>query len=132
MVSRAMIGSLLRVVSTVTATLVLVGFGLFAIDEIRSGADAQLAQLEGASGPSPSAAGERAREQRQGKLREGIDDANDVLLAPFTELVDSDHAWVVHGFPALLGFLLYGVGLRLLAGYAPKPRPREPRGWRTA
>ena len=33
---------------------------------------------------------------------------NDVLLAPFAGLIDSDNAWVNHGVPSLLALLVYG------------------------
>jgi hypothetical protein len=64
-------------------------------------------------------------------VREAIDDANDVLLAPFASVIDSDSAWVNHGVPALLGLLLYGVGLGLLANMVPQQRAHGG-DWRAA
>ena len=64
-------------------------------------------------------------------MREVVDDANDVLLAPFVDLIDSDSAWVNHGVPTLLALLLYGVGLGFLANMMPKPRAHGS-DWRAA
>ena len=97
----------------------------FASDEAERGSAAQVESID------PSAAAERKREGRSGPVREVIDDANDVLLAPFDGVTESRNAWVRHLIPAALGLLLYGLGLMLLANYLPKPR-RPERDWRTA
>ena len=60
-----------------------------------------------------------------------VDDVNDVLLAPFASLIDSDSVWVNHGVPALLAFLLYGVGVGFLANMLPKEREHSA-DWRAA
>ena len=109
---------------------------MFAIDETDKGSKAQQAKLERELGPTtdpiaPSAAQEAARERTHGKVRETIDDANDVLLRPFVDLVDSDSAWVNHGVPAILALLIYGLGLGLLANMLPKQRSHAG-DWRTA
>ncbi len=123
-----MIGSALRLVSTVATVVVVVSFGLFAIDEARKGSDETIARLEGGQGPKgeagrninqadPPPRVERARERRHGDVRELIDDANDIIVKPFTGIVDSGNIWAQRGVPALLAFLVFGVALRLLAGY---------------
>jgi hypothetical protein len=71
------------------------------------------------------------REQRNGDLRELVDDANDVLLMPFGDMVDSNNVWVQNGVPTVLGLLLYGLLLGLLANMLPKQREHG-RDWRTA
>ena len=114
----------------------MLGFAMFAIDETDKGSKAQQAKLErelhSRGDPiAPSAKQEAAREQNHGAVRETIDDANDVLLAPFVDLVDSDSAWVNHGIPALLALLIYGVGLGFLANMLPKQRSHAS-DWRTA
>jgi hypothetical protein len=50
-------------------------------------------------------------------VRERIDDANDIVVKPFTGIVDSGSIWAQRGVPALLAFLVFGVALRLLAAY---------------
>jgi hypothetical protein len=81
--------------------------------------------------PAPSAKQENLREQEHSSVREAIDDADDVLLQPFTGLVDSDSNWVQRGLPSLLGLLVYGLGLGMLANFMPKPKSASA-DWRTA
>lgn len=116
---------LLRLVSTVAAGLVVLGFVLFAIDATNEGADETVARIS-----DPGAQVDRSADER-GDVRKTIDDANDFLLAPFDGLVDEwSSEWARHGVSALLGFLTYGFGLRLLANAIPRRR-REPLGWET-
>lgn len=101
------------------------GFLAFAYDEVRAGSEVTVARIA-----DPGA--ERDREEANGQARELIDDANDVLLEPFTGLVSgSGSAWVRHGVTALLALLLYGFGLRALANATPQPRRAEALGWET-
>ena len=129
-------GSVIRFVAIAISAIVVLGFALFALDETDKGSKAQQAKVEGQPGSSnapiaPDAREEAARERQQGAVREGIDDANDVLLAPFVDLVDSDSAWVNHGIPALLALLIYGVGLGFLANMLPRQRAHAS-DWRAA
>jgi hypothetical protein len=129
-------GSLIRFVAIGISVVVVLGFAMFAIDETDKGSKAQQAKLERELGTTndpiaPTARQEAARENRHGAFREAIDDVNDVLLRPFADLVDSDNAWVNRGIPALLGLLIYGFGLGLLANMLPKQR-QHGGDWRTA
>jgi hypothetical protein len=132
-------GTILRFVAIVTSVLVLLGLAAFAVDELDRGSKTQQNALADELGtpnaaigkPSPTPKVEAARERQHGELREAIDDANDVLLAPFSDLIDSDNAWVNHGIPALLALLIYGFGLGLLANMLPKQR-QHGGDWRTA
>ncbi|MEA2405810.1 MAG: hypothetical protein QOE08_2457 [Thermoleophilaceae bacterium] len=123
-----MIGSILRLVSIVASLVVIVSFGLFALDQAREGSNQTLARLEGGEGPKgdakrninqadPPPRIERARERRHSDVRELIDDANDIVVRPFTGIADSGSIWAQRGVPALLAFLVFGVALRLLAAY---------------
>jgi len=131
--------SAIRFVAIACSLLVVAGFALFTIDETDKGSKAQQAKLErelggGVSDPhliAPDSRQEAARERNQGAVGEAIDDANDVLLAPFVDLIDSDSAWVSHGVPALLALLIYGLGLGFLANMLPKQRAHSG-DWRTA
>jgi hypothetical protein len=129
-------GSLIRFAAIAISLVIFAGFAWFAIDETDKGSKAQQAKLERELGSSsdpiaPTAHQEAVREGHHGALREGIDDVNDVLLTPFVDLIDSDNSWVNHGIPALLGLLLYGVGLGFLANMMPKQRAHGS-DWRTA
>jgi len=132
-------GSLVRLVAILTSGIVLLGFAFFAVDEMDRGSRTQQnlldREVKGAQyDPAPIAptpGQEHAREQVNGAFHEVVDDANDVLLGPFTGIVDSNDRWVTHGVPTLLALLLYGVCLGMLANMLPKER--ETGGdWRTA
>jgi hypothetical protein len=124
-----MIARLVTWVSTIAAVVLVVSFALFAIDQAQNGSKQQVAKLGNEIGPTnaatnvnqadPSAKTERAREKRHGKVRETIDDVDDVLVKPFAGVVHSNSIWVQRGIPSLIALLLFGVGLRLIAAYLP-------------
>jgi hypothetical protein len=126
-------GSLIRFVAIGISVVVVLGFAMFAIDETDKGSKAQQAKLERELGTTvaPDERLEAARERDHGAVREAIDDANDVLLRPFADLVDSNNSWVNHGIPALLGLLIYGFGLGMLANMLPEQR-KHSGDWRAA
>jgi hypothetical protein len=132
-------GSVIRLAAIVISGFVLVGFGCFAVDEVDRGSKTQQQALTNELGgvpadpaPIPRTAGdEAAREAAHDSVREMVDDVNDVLLAPFVDLVDSPNAWVARGVPTILALLTYGLGLGLLANMLPKPQPRR-EDWRGA
>lgn len=132
-------GSIIRLAAVVMSGLVLVGFALFAVDELDRGSKTQQQALanelqassDDVAAVPHTARDEAAREAAHGGLRELVDDVNDVLLAPFADIVDSDDAWVARGVPTILALLLYGLGLGLIANMLPGPRAyRE--SWRGA
>src|SRR5918998_305823 len=109
-------GSAIRLLAILASGIVLLGFGLFALDEMKRGSQNQQNAL--ASGPRE----EMLRERRNSAFREFIDDAGDVLLLPFRDVIDSDNVWVERGVPTLLGLLLYGLVFGLVANLLPKQR----------
>jgi hypothetical protein len=132
-------GSFVRLVAILTSAVVLLGLGFFATDELGRGSQNQQNKLDkeltgAVTDPAPiapTADQEAERERINSTFREWVDDANDVLLGPFTGIVDSNDRWVTHGVPALLALLLYGLCLGTLANMLPKER--ETGGdWRTA
>ena len=130
-------GSLIRLVAIVTSGIVLLGFGFFVVGQMNEGSKTQQRALDheldlpdSQDAIDPPSDVEKIRESQNDKFHELVDDANDVLLAPFVSLVDSSSAWIDHGVTALLALLLYGVGLGFLANLLPKPRSRQ-RDWRT-
>src|SRR5918998_2778990 len=132
-------GSLVRLVAIACSGLVLLGFAYFATDEMGRGSQTQqnalgeeLGTMKDPSPIAPPPAQEAERERLNGPLREAVEDVNDVLLGPFTGLVEgSSDRWVTHGVPALLALLLYGAGLGMLANMLPKSREHGA-DWRTA
>jgi hypothetical protein len=112
----------LRVVSVLATAIVVLSFVLFAIDETRAASKrsaAETAGLEASRSSDPSPDAERAREAAHSSVREAIDDADDVLLTPFSWAEpDTTNTWVRRGIPAVLAVLVYGLVLSFLARYA--------------
>jgi hypothetical protein len=131
-------GSVIRGIGILCSVLVLLAFAFFATDEMGRGSQNQqnalaseLSSTEDAPPVAPSPEQEAQRERVNGTFREAVEDANDVLVGPFATLVDgSDNTWVTHGVPALLGLLLYGFCLGMLANMLPKHREHGA-DWRT-
>jgi hypothetical protein len=131
---------LLRLLAVCLCAVVALGFVMFAADEMDRGSKTQQQAIDKGVGsgqamiapPAPTPQEEYVREQQHGNVREAIDDANDLLLAPFSEFVSGSKShWVTHGVPALLGLLIYGVGLGLLANLLPQAKTHAG-DWRTA
>ena len=111
----------IRIAAITASVFVVLGWSLFAIDQIRGASHASVAGIAGdpTTFPDPSPRQEQAREKVHGKVREFIDDVNDILLAPFAGLVDqSDSEWVRRTIPALLALLVYGFVGGFLARFA--------------
>jgi hypothetical protein len=110
---------LLRTLAIVLSLIIAAGFVLFAVDDFdRASSSSRNRITQDPSAAAPTPAGEREREMRNSKVREYIDDANDVLLKPFASVSEnSDSRWVRRGVPALLGLLVYGFLLGFLARY---------------
>jgi hypothetical protein len=126
------VAGFIRLAAAAASALIVLGFAMFAADEARRGSDQQVAKIESAlQTPDPSGTQEATREAQHGPLREFVDDVNDELLAPFTGVVGGSDAWAKRAVPALLGLLVYGLGLFLLANYLPQRR-REIHDWRGA
>ena len=132
-------GAILRLLAIASSVVIAASFLLFAVDEMDRGSKNQqqaLAKETGVPEPklaqvSPAPEEEAVREREHSSLREAIDDANDVLLQPFSALANSNSNWVTRGVPTLLGLLIYGLGLGLLANFVPG-RQSHAGDWRTA
>ena len=117
-----MLETTLRRVAVAASVIVALGWGLFAYDETKAASDLSRNEVSGrvasrTADPSPDQ--ERAREAAHGDARELIDDANDILLAPFASIADdSSSKWARRTVPAVLALLVYGLGLAFLARFA--------------
>jgi hypothetical protein len=116
-----------RLASIVAVVLIVAGlFGLLT-DEVRDTSKVQATRIQspGDTGttavlvditqPDPPATVERAREQQHTSGREAIDDAGDVLMAPFTSIAKGSDPWVRRVLYSALALLLYGFVLQVLA-----------------
>jgi len=112
----------LRLAAIVCSLLVILGWGWFAVDETSAASQESQAEIAGqqaARTASPDPDQEHDREQVNSKAHEVVDDANDVLLRPFSPLTeDSASKWVRRSIPAVLALVVYGFGLGLLARVA--------------
>src|SRR5215210_256169 len=130
-------GAILRLLAIVFSLVIAISFLLFATDEMDRGSKTQqraLGQQTGVPEPelaqvAPPPEEEAVREQQHSAAREWIDDANDVLLEPFSSITNSKSNWVTRGVPTLIGLLIYGLGLGLLANFLPS-RQSHAGDWR--
>ncbi len=100
--------------------VLIVSFALFAVEQAGAASDAQRRKLETTQSPAPSEGSELRRENRHGSPREYLEDANDLLVSPFTPLVDGQGVWVQRMITGFLGLVLYGVLLAMGANYLRK------------
>ncbi|MDX6669057.1 MAG: hypothetical protein QOK04_2437 [Solirubrobacteraceae bacterium] len=108
----------IRVVAVVASAIVLISFGLFAIDQARAGSKREQDRLAQQDTADPTAAQERQREKAHSGIRERLDDADDFLLSPFTGIVDSGNEWAQRGVPTVIALVVYGFGLGFVARIA--------------
>ena len=113
-----MLERVLRIAAILVSVVIVLSFGLFAIDELNGASSRNEARLAQDLEANPPPAAERQREKDHGAVREAIDDANDVIVSPFEGIVSSsDSRWAQRGVPALLALLVFGLGLGFLARF---------------
>jgi len=130
--------TLLRLCAIVAASIVALSFVLFAVDQASEGSQHQVRAVASdvqppsqiaIDRPNPTPEAETFREADHSSVREKIDDADDVLVSPFTSFVDTNSVWGQRIIPAVIGLLLYGMGGLMLANFLPQSRP-ETKDWR--
>ena len=107
--------SALRLVSMVTALIVVTSFALFAQDQISGASEHQ--QQEVVAGAPISRGVAPPPAPHHGQPRRFIDNAAAKLESPFRAVVDTSNAWVRRGIPMLLAVALYGFGIGWIARY---------------
>ena len=124
-----MISSILKLASILCIAAIVLSFAAFASDEAGDESDKTVARIGSAEGsrvplardsktlnqPSPPRRVERMREKEHADWREAVDDANDVLAAPFTTLVSDSTIWVQRIVTGLLALAVFGFGLSFAA-----------------
>jgi hypothetical protein len=122
------ISSLLKIVSLVAVAALLISFGAFVADQAGDSSKQTVAKLADAGAaaqpvpvtdetlnePNPGPRVERQREQAHPGWREVVDDANDVLVSPFSSLAGDSSLWAQRLVTGLLALLVFGVGIGFL------------------
>jgi len=133
--------NLVRILAVTALAIVVLSFAFFAVDQATEGSENQVRTARGDEGrarsdalidaPNPGPRVERARDRQHSDIRELIDDGDDVLLSPFTSIVESSNVWVSRLVPGGIGVLLYGLLGLMLANALPGPK-HEVSDWREA
>lgn len=126
----------LRYLAITLGSIVVLSFAMFGWEQTRKASDATSAAIKAgtaAAQVAPPPALEHAREAEHTWAREAIDDADDVLTAPFANLVANfESGWARRGVSTFLALLLWGVGIgylaRFSAGRAKSVRPSHHEG----
>jgi hypothetical protein len=96
--------------SWIACALIILSFVMFARDQLSGASKTQVSSELVASVPATAP----AHHHQVGQPRRFIDGAAHTITSPFDNAIPSDSDWVHHGAPAVLGLLVYGLGL----GYA--------------
>jgi hypothetical protein len=118
------IAAVLRWAAILSSSFIALSFLFFAADQTSNASKNSVAGITGASNvqdesitklPNPPRSVEKVREQDNDGFHEFVDDVDDVLLAPFTSITNSDNIWIRRIVPGLIALLLYGIGGMYLA-----------------
>lgn len=121
-----LIASIVRWAGITAACIMLLSFILYATDRSSEATKDQVDQVDGRAVPVKRDANE------PNKYRQKLDEVNDKLATPFDPLTRQiGSEWARHGLTALLGLLVFGVGVAWLANLLPKSKMREPTPWHT-
>jgi len=110
-----MVERVIRLAAIVLSLIVLISFGMFAVDQLRGASRHQQQELAQGQRDAP---GTLPQPRRHKQPRRFIDGAAHTLLEPFSGITTSKKPWINRTVPTLIGLLLYGFGLGFLARYA--------------
>jgi|ERR1700686_2349074 len=112
------VSTVLRLGSRIACVIVVVSFGLFAIDQAGN-ASAQQQNEVNESAPASIAGATKPKsttKKTEGGVREAIDEASSTITSPFAGAVTGVHnEWATRGLRMVLALLVYGFGLGYLA-----------------
>jgi hypothetical protein len=112
------LAAVVRWASLLACGFVVLSFVFFLVDQTSEASQNQVNAIAGEAGvkaenatkvPDPPPAVEQVREEENDSFHEFVDDVDDVLLSPFTGIVDSDNIWVRRLVPLGLALLIYGL-----------------------
>ena len=118
------IAAFVRWCAIFASAFVALSFLFFAVNQTSTASQNQVNAIVGDTGvkaesatkvPDPPKDVEKLREQENDKFHEFVDDVDDVLLSPFTGIMDTDSIWVLRLVPLGLALLIYGIGGLYLA-----------------
>jgi len=118
------LAAVVRWLSLFACAFVTLSFLYFAVNQTSTASHNQVSAIAGTAGVQPESATkvpdppkkvEKVREQENDKFHEFVDDVDDVLVAPFTGIVDSNEIWVRRLIPLALALLIYGIAGQYLA-----------------
>lgn len=113
-----MIGRVVQWAAILASAFVALSFLFFAVNQTSTASQNQVRAITGGGGvepekatkvPNPDPEIEALREKENDSFHEFVDDVNDVLVAPFTGILDSNDIWVQRLVPLGLALLIYGV-----------------------
>ena len=113
-----MIATLLRWASIIACAIVALSFLYFAVDQTSNASKSSVAQITNETNvkpenatkiPNPPPEIEALRDKENSKFHEYLDEADDVLLSPFTGITHPKSIWVRRALPLALALLVYGV-----------------------
>ena len=119
-----MIAVVLRWAAILASAFVSLSFLYFVVDQTSNASGNSVRAIEGGADvkaksitklPNPPKAVEAIRQRENDKTHEFVDDVDDVLLSPFTNISNSSSIWVRRLIPLGLALLIYGAGGLYLA-----------------
>jgi hypothetical protein len=118
------VAAVVRWLALIACAFVTLSFLYFAVNQTSTASQNQVNAIVGDAGvkaqnatkvPDPPKSVEKVREQENDKLHEFVDDGDDILVSPFTGIVNSNDIWVRRLVPLALALLIYGLGGLYLA-----------------
>lgn len=112
------VAAAIRWLSLFACAFVTLSFLYFAVNQTSTASQNQVNSIVGDAGvkaesatkvPDPPKDVEKVREQENDKFHEFVDDVDDVLLSPFSTIIDSKSIWVRRLVPLALALLIYGL-----------------------
>lgn len=118
------IAAFVRWLAIFASAFVALSFLYFAVNQTSTASKNQSNAISGGADvkpesatkvPNPAPRIEAIRQRENDKFHEFVDDVDDVLVSPFTGIVDSSSIWVLRLVPLGLALLIYGIGGLYLA-----------------
>lgn len=111
---------LLRAVAVICTVIIGLSWVMFATDQASKASNKTQQEIEDVGRPAVTTPGQPqpppAEKKKQTSPRTVIDDAASALLRPFRPIVaGTDNVWAKRTLPTLIGILLYGFVLGMLA-----------------